>query len=106
MCVVVPALIVDVLSVPYGALTLPLDISVYCRLDFPVLDRDNADNLRDNRTRAVLENATSGLLVRWRDRCMYLPHCHMLLGGAYLFLSCPVHFIVLDREPASPRMVP
>ena len=27
------ALIVDALSLPYGALTLPLDISVFCRAD-------------------------------------------------------------------------
>ena len=84
MCVVVPALIVDALSLPLGALTLSLHISVYCRLDFPLLDRDNADNLRDNKTLAVLENATSRLLVRWRDRCMYPLRCRMLLGGLSL----------------------
>jgi len=32
--VVVPALIVDALSLPYGALTLPLDISVFSRAVF------------------------------------------------------------------------
>ena len=41
MCVVVPALIVDVLSLPYGALTLPLALSVISRADFvPDLEVD------------------------------------------------------------------
>lgn len=45
-----------------------------------VSGRDNADSLRYNRTRAVLENATSRRCVRWKDRCMYPLRCRMLLG--------------------------
>lgn len=79
-------LIVDVYSVPYGALTLSLDTSVYCRLDFR-LGKDNADIHRDNKTLAVLENATSRLLVRWWDRCIHPLRYHMLLGGVSLVYS-------------------
>ena len=50
--------IVDVYSVPYGALTLSLDTSVYCRAGFR-LGKDNADTHRYSRTLVVLENATS-----------------------------------------------
>ena len=59
-------------------LSLPLAFSVISRADLELSGRDNADSHRDSRTLAVLENATSRLLVPWWDRCMCLLDLRML----------------------------
>ena len=73
--------LIGVVTSPLIALpSLPLSLtarrlvafSVISRADLLVSGRDNADSHRDSRTLAVLENATSRLLVPWWDRCMCL----------------------------------
>ena len=59
-------------------LSLPLAFSVISRADLSVSGRDNADSHHDSRTLAVLENATSRLLVPLWDRCMCLLVLRML----------------------------
>ena len=80
--------------------SLPLAFSVISRADLLVSGRDNADSHRDSRTLAVLENATSRLLVPWWDRCMCLLDLRTLrcVVHSSSSVSSPTFFKIVESQ--------